>query len=118
MPIECNFLILLLPIAVIESRYAGGWEKCRADFGFKDASNSHQSRFLHDEHLLGIGAMNPNDIEELVSDWARLGFLGIVEENGEEVWKEMCVVDELFGPTLRCDWINYDRKTRTASIIS
>jgi hypothetical protein len=117
MTIQLQFLNLVLPISMIAQKYPGGWERYKRDYGLSDPSASVTDRPTYDEHLFKDSAMSPHDMEQLVRDWEKLGFVGIVEENGEQIWKEMCVVDELFGPTLRCDWIKYDRKTRTVSLV-
>ena len=53
--------------------------------------------------------MNPGDIMSLVEDWERLGFTPMETRNGKQVWKDVCVVESMWGgPTLPCDWLEVD----------
>jgi hypothetical protein len=59
--------------------------------------------------------MNPMDIEWLINHWTDLGFTPSIEKDGQKVWKDICVFQGILGgATLPCDWIAYDRNTRTA----
>lgn len=97
--LECiNFIV---PISVIKKKYPGGWEQC-----LKDHECLIGGRVWYDDHLLRDGAMNPQDIGALVIKWERLGFQPTEERDGNHVWKDVCVVQSLFGePTLPCDWL-------------
>ena len=71
----------------------------------------------YDDHFVKFGAMGPEDIHAIAEDMESLGLIGITEQNGEQVWTDYCVIDELMGPTLQCDWIKYDRKSRAVKLI-
>jgi hypothetical protein len=71
----------------------------------------------YDDHFVKFGAMGPNDIHAIAEDMESIGLIGITEQNGEQVWTDYCVIDELMGPTLQCNWIKYDRKTREVLIV-
>lgn len=101
MAIALEFIDFVVPITVIRKKYPGGWEQCLRDHG-----PLLGGRVWHDEHLFRDGAMNPNDIKAVVERWSDLGFKMIETEQGQQVWKDVCVVESMFGgPTLPCDWI-------------
>jgi hypothetical protein len=108
MSIATEFIDFIVPIQTIRDKYPGGWEQC-----LKDHEHLIGGRIWYDEHLFRDGAMNPMDIEYLVERWEAMGFEGIVMENNQEIWKDICVF-EMGGATLKCDWIDFDRETRTA----
>jgi hypothetical protein len=63
-------------------------------------------RVWYDDHLLRDGDMNPNDIESLIDEWTALGFQPMEERDGERMWKDVCVIESMFGgPTLPCEWL-------------
>ncbi len=101
MAIALEFIDFVVPITVIRKKYPGGWEQCLRDHG-----PLLGGRVWHDEHLFRDGTMNPNDIKAVVERWSDLGFKMIETEQGQQVWKDVCVVESMFGgPTLPCDWI-------------
>ncbi|MCX6244867.1 MAG: hypothetical protein NTU98_09200 [Bacteroidetes bacterium] len=109
MAIFCEFIDLIIPISNIDKVYEGGFEKYKSDF----------IRFFgktewHDEFLLRTGAMSPADIQYLVESWEARGLTGVTSADGQKKWKDFCVVESMFGgPTLPCDWIEFDRETRS-----
>jgi hypothetical protein len=110
MAIATEFIDFIVPIKVIEQKYPGGWAQC-----LDDHADALGRRVWHDEHLFRDGAMGPADIEYLINHWTDLGFTPTVEKDGQKVWKDICVFQGILGgPTLPCDWIAYDRNTRTA----
>jgi hypothetical protein len=111
MAITTEFIDFIVPIKTIRDKYPGGWEQC-----LKDHEGLIGGRVWYDEHLFRDGAMNPMDIESLVERWEAMGFEGIVIENNRKFWKDICVF-EMGGATLQCDWIDFDRETRTAFLI-
>lgn len=101
MAIALEFIDFVVPVTVIRKKYPGGWEQCLRDHG-----PLLGGRVWHDEHLFRDGTMNPNDIKAVVERWSDLGFKMIETEQGQQVWKDVCVVESMFGgPTLPCDWI-------------
>ncbi len=110
MAIATEFIDFIVPIKVIEQKYPGGLEQCLADH-----EDGLGRRVWHDKHLFRDGAMNPMDIEWLINHWTDLGFTPSIEKDGQKVWKDICVFQGILGgATLPCDWIAYDRNTRTA----
>jgi len=106
MAIAIEFIDFIVPIQVIKDKYPGGWEQC-----LKDHKNLIGGRVWYDDHLFRDGAMNPDDIESLVEHWEAMGFEGILEIDGQKCWQDICVF-EMGGPTLRCNWIDFDRESR------
>ncbi|MBK8525432.1 MAG: hypothetical protein IPL58_16195, partial [Betaproteobacteria bacterium] len=92
MAIALEFIDFIVPIAVIRTKYPGGWEQCLRDHEFLLGG-----RVWHDDHLFRDGAMNPGDIESLVEEWIELGFEPIVERDGHRIWKDCCVAESMFG---------------------
>jgi len=57
--------------------------------------------------------MNSIDIESLVNHWKGLGFETFKEDQDGNLieWIDVCVYEYYFGgPTLKCDWIDYDKE--------
>ncbi|SFU73542.1 hypothetical protein [Nitrosospira multiformis] len=110
MAIALEFIDFIVPIALIREKYPGGWEQC-----LKDHENLIGGRVWFDEHLLRDGAMSPDGIAALVDEWTELGFEPTEERDGQQVWKECCVVESLYGrPTLPCDWLEIGEDGCTA----
>lgn len=101
MAVALEFIDFIVPIAAIREKYPGGWEQC-----LKDHERLIGGRVWYDDHLLRDGAMNPNDIESLIDEWTEFGFQPMEERDGERTWKDVCVVESMFGgPTLPCEWL-------------
>jgi hypothetical protein len=110
MAIALEFIDFVVPIQTIRNKYPGGWEQCLREHAYLIGG-----RVWHDEHLFRDGAMNPEDIKILVERWIALIFEAFDFRNGKQFWKDICVIESLFGgPTLPCDWIIYDRDKRIA----
>jgi hypothetical protein len=51
----------------------------------------------------------------MIQRWTSLGFETIEIKDGHQVWKDLCIVEGLFGgPTLPCDWLEFDPNQRIA----
>lgn len=110
MAVALEFIDFIVPIAVIREKYPGGWEQC-----LKDHERLIGGRVWYDDHLLRDGAMNPNDIESLIDEWTELGFQPMEERDGDRTWKDVCVVESMFGgPTLPCEWLVLGEDGRSA----
>lgn len=111
--IALEFIDFVVPIGVIHQKYPGGWQRC-----LKDHERLIGGRVWFDDHLFRDGAMNPRDIGRLVEEWQDLGFEPFVELDGRRVWKDVCVIESLFGgATLRCDWVAIDEVTGGAYMV-
>lgn len=110
MAVMLEFIDLIVPIATIREKYPGGWGGCL---------NDHQDvlggRVWHDDHLFRDGAMSPEGMAALVQHWARMGFQTSEVKKGKTVWKDLCVVEGMFGGATReCDWLTVDCEQRIA----
>lgn len=108
MAIATEFINFIVPIQVIRDKYPGGWEQC-----LKDHEHLIGGRVWYDEYLFRDGAMNPTDTEYLVERWEAKGFIGITTTNNQRYWQDMCVFT-FGGPTVGCDWIDFDNEIRIA----
>ena len=64
-----------------------------------------------DDFLYRDSAMNPIDAEGIVKFWEKAGLELFETINGEKHWKDLCVVEDLFGgPTLPCDWLEMNQE--------
>jgi len=107
MAIHCEFIDLIIPIANINKVYPGGFVKYKSD-----NIEGFSGRLWHDDYLFRDGAMDGGVMQSLCQEWEQRGLQGAVETNGRMQWKDFCVVENLFrGPTLPCDWIEFDPET-------
>jgi hypothetical protein len=112
MAIALEFIDVVIPIAKIRDSYPGGWEQCLLDY-----ATLLGRRVWYDQHLFRDGAMSPPDAKLLVEGWAVLGFELTETRRDGLYWKDLCVVDwHQDGPTLPCDWLSFDRASRTAHL--
>ncbi len=53
--------------------------------------------------------MSPNDVDFIITSWQERGLeLFEVDGDGNESWKDLCVVDMFGGPTLPCSWLEFE----------
>jgi hypothetical protein len=100
MAVQLEFINLIVPIETIKAKYPGSWEACLADH--KDAIGG---RIWFDDHLFRDGAMNPMDMQFLVTCWESMGFETKREVDGTIVWQDVCVTDFINGNSRPCDWL-------------
>jgi hypothetical protein len=62
----------------------------------------------YDAHLFREGAMNRGDAEDIVEVWRERGLTPLARRAGQDCWKDLCVALSGRGPTLPCDWLEYD----------
>jgi len=110
MAVKIRYLSVVVPIASIDRSGEPG--------GFKGLlerdSEGRGKSFWHDDALFVEYGMHPDDIQMLVERWEALGLTSRIEVNGQRKWKDLCVVDYYEGPTLACDWLDYDTATHVA----
>jgi len=95
MAVLAEAISVILRFQTIEARYPGGWE------GYvKGAPNK---TLCTDQRLARVGFMAPADVANFISRLERLGFEFVCDGNAIDV----CVVDQLQGPTARCAWLEY-----------
>lgn len=83
----------------IDSRFQGGWRR------FVDAVPN--ATICSDEHLARIGFMAPADVEAFVRYLEKNGLTFV--RDGHPV--DIAVVDQMRGPTIPAEWIEYARLT-------
>jgi len=110
MSIKVIYLGVIIPLVNVESCKAIGGvkgilEKQKDHLGIKDQLNK---RVLVDDYLYKDGAMGSYGIELIGNFWKDQGLILTEVKDGKEVWKDICVVDMVSGPTLPCDWLEFD----------
>ncbi len=101
MAVELEFINIIIPIAVIEKLYVGGFNKYK-----KDNLQQIGKTIWFDDYIVREGAMNPKTIQEMVKIWESYGLTGITDNHGIKEWSDLCVVDFIGGLTLSCEWLN------------
>lgn len=110
MSVVLEFINLLVRIDAIDVSYAGGW----ASF-LKDHEDEIGRRAWYDDHLFRTGAMNSDDMRDLVNSFESSGFqLARFEGTRRVEWTEGCVVEPIFGPSLPCRWLAFTEYRRAA----
>lgn len=113
MSIPIEFLNAIVKRSALDRVYPGGSAAYISDHGAFDGRVR-----AYDEYLVKVGAMSPDVIKMICDSWTELGLTDTTEVSGIKQWEDFCVVDELMGPTLKCDWIIYDPKNRKARHIA
>jgi hypothetical protein len=107
MAIATTMLSVLIPIENIE--------RCKGIGGFKGILKIQKDwigkKVLYDKYLYKDGAMSSGDIEDIVKFWEKQGLVPTGTKDGILYWKDLCVVDFLGGPTLKCDWLEFNLQT-------
>ena len=110
MAVRIKFISVVVPIKRINaSSISGGLQGIVAGH-----PQSAGKAFWHDDHLFVEYAMNPMDTQSLVQRWESYGLVARVEVNGTRRWKDVCVVDYYKGPTLPCEWLEFDPGSKIA----
>ena len=108
MTIRLEALNLIVPIAVIQHRYPGGWSRCREDHGL-DPEPSSFAACWHDGLLFRDGAMNPLDFALLMARWESMGLRRSRRRKGVRVAGDFCVYASFSdSPEYPCEWLDID----------
>ncbi len=106
MAVRICMISVVVPISRINAVCSPG--------GFSGFRARHQILFekfgCYDEHLLACVHDDPEIVGMDVEAWERRGLKAV--ESGR--WIDMCVVDQHTGPTLPCDWLEFDPESRCA----
>ncbi len=62
----------------------------------------------YDAHLFREGAMNWSDAGDLIEAWRERGLTPTAHGPEGECWQDLCVALSGRGPTLPCEWLEYD----------
>jgi hypothetical protein len=102
MSVLVEALTLLIQRSVLDSAYPGG-----ADAFLLSVSepSSPARRLCADDRLVSVSFLNPDDAEMVA---APLREFGLVEVDGTN-FCDLAYVDQHFGPTMPCPWIEWER---------
>lgn len=107
MAIWLHFINVLVPIKTIEKIMS-------TDFNDFFETYNKGIKF-HDKHLFATGAMNAGHIEEIVKYFESEGFQTLEIIDGVEYFKDLCVVEALFGGSTRpCKWLEFNASDSSA----
>ena len=107
MAIWLHFINVLVPITTIE-------KKLKVDFE-EFFENYDKGIKFHDKHLFATGAMGAEHIEEIVKYFESKGLTTIELIDGKEHFKDLCVVEVLFGGSTRpCEWLEFNASDSSA----
>jgi hypothetical protein len=112
MSVKCEVIDLVIPISKIDKVYEGGFRQFK-----EERMRFFGKTLLNDDHLFVTSVLKPIDLELYIKIWEQRGLQGTVEINGKQYWKDFCVVEcQAGGPTLPCEWIEYDQETHSVSM--
>ena len=112
MAIELEFINFIVPIQVIKAKYPGGWDACLSDH-----ANLIGGRVWYDDHLFRDGAMNTLDIDVLIERWQENGLEPFEIVDGQQSWKDVCVVEYFFGwVNIPCPWLKMAPNSQSAHL--
>ena len=100
MAVALEFINLVILIKNIDRVYPGGFEQYKIDNADAIGKN-----IWYDDYLVRDGAMGWDDIETLLNEWRDRGLELVKEIDGQNHWSDVCVLYDIDGPTLPCDWI-------------
>lgn len=109
--VAIEFLNMIIPVAEIEKKYPGGWEKCREDTGCDLPGSPSWS----DGDLLRIGTMDEMTLQLMGDAWVSMGFKGFTGRGDKRRWKNFCQFGST-GPAF-CDWLSFDNENGTVSLV-
>lgn len=105
MAISIHYYTIIIPIKNIE--------KCKKIGGFKGVLEK-QKRFvggkvIYDDYLYKDSCMGPGDAQKIIDFWEEQGLVSRTERDGQRYWHDLCVIDELEGMHLPCEWLECDK---------
>ena len=107
MAIWLHFINVLVPITTIE-------KKLKVDFE-EFFEKYDKGIIFHDKHLFATGAMGSGHIEQIVKYFESKGLTTIELIDGKEHFKDLCVVEVLFGGSTRsCNWLKFNASDSSA----
>ena len=95
MAVLVEAISVIVRMDAIKEKYPGGWVT------FRDKVPNRT--LCADDELARIGFMTPDDVKDFVSALEHSGL--IYGEDGKS--KDLVVVDQLRGPLVPCDWIEF-----------
>lgn len=105
MAIHIHFINVIIPKKKIEEKLS------ILDFNiFLEKQKSSGKHIIYDDYLYCESAMDQYEIQNILNYWKEQGFEPFIQRDGKQCWKDFCVVDMFMGPTLPCDWIEFETK--------
>ncbi len=105
MAVKIQLISIVIPISKINSSSVPG--------GFAGVVERDGETSWHDDYLYVTDAMEPGTVRMILDYWEKNGLVAFVELKGNCKWNDTCVVDFHDGPTLPCDWLEWDSKTHS-----
>ncbi|WP_041042983.1 ADP-ribosylglycohydrolase family protein [Paramagnetospirillum magnetotacticum] len=96
MGVTIEFITIIVRKDAIAFKYPGGLPAFEYDFC--------GGPYRADSHLAAFGHMGPQDVEASLSDLESLG----MELVSDGEWKDVAVVDQFFGLTRPCPWLEFE----------
>ena len=93
MSVLAEAISVIVPVSVLEQKYPGG--------AVQYARDCPNRTFCFDDHLTRMGFMAPTDVSVYVDHLVKLGLTYLCA--GKAI--DFVVVDQNYGPTTPCDWI-------------
>lgn len=100
MAVLVEAISIVIKLESIETKYAGGWP------GLK--KNCPNKTLCADECIARMGFMTPDDVEDAVKS---LQSQDLIYQDHEGRAVDLIVIDQLRGPTIPCDWIEFGHIT-------
>jgi len=101
MTVAIEFISIVVKKSAVQEKWGGGISAYKR---WKGPFNG--SVYDEDDYLLKEGTMSPLEAQDICSEYEAFGLQGRSIDGTS--WVDFCVIDELKGPTLKCDWIVYD----------
>lgn len=92
MSVLIEALSVVVPVSILEEKFPGG--------SHTYAAASPNATYCRDDHLTRIGFMAPADVARFIGNLEALGLIFVVEGAARDI----AVVDQFTGPTVRCPW--------------
>ena len=108
MAIQAEIISVVIPLSNIE--------KCKEIGGVKGTLDKHINllggKILVDDYLYSEGTMEIREVSSILEFWQAQGLQLQEQINGKPVWKDICVIDSSKGPSIPCDWLEFDKQTK------
>ena len=109
MAIQLEFINFIVPVRVIQQKYAGGWDAC-----LRDHAKGIGRVVWYDDHLFRTGAMDGDMMDNLIVKWTGLGFEASESLGNSILWKDFCVLTSYGVSPHDCSWIKVNSAARVA----
>jgi hypothetical protein len=100
MPVSLECLSIIIPIAKLNAIH-----ESEAETLMEQSPGGE-----HDGDLVRISTMNQIDAMLILDSLKKKGLRPTRRKQGVEHWEDLCIVDRFSGPTLPCEWLDWDRE--------